>query len=186
MHFDRRPLSTISTHDELYLTHQPQSFMNQRKMLENEQPGFVHFMQQHAQQAITIGRKYFNMNLDGSEESIKSMDLIIDALRDQDIANSNLFHDAIYAFGAYFGEVIRQHYANISWLKDHPRAGDNVMALSLDGDRDCIFPLSMCMKRLQSEDEDRLWSKYEMIFLKPMTPLPENVSRSAPPPLPPQ
>lgn len=143
-------------------------------------------MQQHAQQAIHISQKYFQVDLNGSIASIQTMDRIIDELRERNIAQSNLFHDAIYAFGAYFGEVIRRHHPGVTWLKDLPSVGENVMALSLDGERDCIFPLGMCKKRLESEDEDTLWSKYDVIFANPMIPLPKAISRAVPPPLPPQ
>ncbi len=153
-------------------------------MSESTAGEFERFMHQQAQQAINLGHKYFNVDLDGSKESIRSLDRIIDELRERDISNSNLFHDAVYAFGAYFGEVIRRHHPGVLWLKDVPSVGENVMALSLDGVRDCIFPLGMCKKRLESENEDRLWSKYDMIFANPMIPLPMESSQAMPPPLP--
>jgi hypothetical protein len=133
---------------------------------------------------VRICKTHFEIVLDYSVDSIRALDRVIDDLRERGIGATDSFVDVVLALGAYFGEVIRRQYPNVIWIKDHPQLGEDLMALSLDGFRDCIFPMSMCQKRLLSEDEDTLWQKYDVVFVNPIHPPPLPETHRMPPPLP--
>lgn len=104
------------------------------------------------------------IKFDFSENSVKKIDLILDAIH-RDIKDSppdQEKQEGIYGIAlemsAYMIEVIEKHYAKGEWRRDSEDIGPETWPFTA-GDV-TIFPVNWCLKAVEQGKEERIWPKY--------------------------
>jgi len=134
-------------------------------------PTLTNEMKSSAQKAIDFAQKYYQTKLNYNENGIKKVERIIDDLYDQLPRTktgklsrcgslSAMINGICAIFGAYIGEVIRQHYGG-RWKLESLASGEEIISLQIEGTH--VSPTQKVYKRLAYGASGDLWSYYKMV-----------------------
>ncbi len=114
-----------------------------------------------AQRAVEAAKRDFQIELDYSEASIRSLEEVAGRMFSQKPSGAQL-EQLCFLYGAYLGEVARRHHGG-DWVipTDGPYAG--VVTLQTKGGSQ-TSPSAKLYKRLTNGDEDNLDFYYKVLF----------------------
>ena len=129
-------------------------------------------MEAYASDAVNAARNNFNIELDYSPESIKTIEDLLGRLypavrrgwfrRLLRLGLSDEQVDMICKmFGGYIGEVVRRQKGGEWAIITNPLGTENVIAL-VNGEEK-IFPPSKVYKRLVNGEEDNVWHYFQVV-----------------------
>lgn len=131
-----------------------------------EAPTVAQLMENRYDLAVALARSRYDKTLDGTPESIKVLDQILDREVDTLPNTANQTRAAFrpgvathvaYIWGAYVGEVMRRNHGG-EWQES---ASDPFTAGTFcPGPNDMMFPVQKVYKRLINGPEDALWAFY--------------------------
>ncbi len=131
-------------------------------------------MKVYALDAIDFAKQNFNIDLDYSENSVKSVETILSNLHDAvpkgfiaKLTQKSPSHQQIdqiaKMFGGYIGEIIKKIWGGKWKLESKAFPGQQVITLELKDGAD-IWPHFKCGKRLTNGPADNVW--HYLHFLK--------------------
>lgn len=116
------------------------------------------------EQALEIGQIY-NLNLDFSDESIKSVEYILSELHNgySSSKNDEELIGLSYVFGFYIIEVINRNHGSGRLERNHPEFGENSFPFYWKGG--ILFPIAWCNMRIFDGPDDNIIAKYNILVL---------------------
>lgn len=114
--------------------------------------------------AIQIGKSY-NYDLDYSESSIKSVEIILSEFHKdyKETGNEEGLLGISHEFGLYIVAVIEKNYGKGILERNHKDFGENSYPFYWNGGT--LFPCSWCYKRIFDGEVDNVWAKYETFVI---------------------
>ncbi|MBO9490858.1 hypothetical protein J7384_10865 [Endozoicomonas sp. G2_1] len=121
------------------------------------------------QDCIDMVKGQFNLDLDGSDESIKLIESVLDNLSEH-VRNNGMDKNRVYnfskMFGFYIGEVYRKNHGNVIW-GNVKIDGKEYYALGKSKDNSPFFwPVANVMKRIYKGREANIHHYYSAIVGK--------------------
>jgi len=120
--------------------------------------------------AISTAEEGFDIKLDFSHNSIKSVERILDVIHSDYLQNKNEtgLNGIAINFAAYIVETILRNTNEGIWYSDHLEFGEKSYPLYWKGS--VIFPFAWCQKRIFDGRGDDVWFKYKTIILAEIWP----------------
>ena len=114
--------------------------------------------------AIEVGKEY-DLNLDFSDASIKSVEFILSDLHKEFIKTKSDYglNGLAHIFGFYIIEVIEKNHGKGRIERNHPSFVEDVFPFYWNGAT--LFPVAWCQKRIFDGDADNVAFKYKMLIL---------------------
>lgn len=116
-----------------------------------------------AEEAVSMADEGPGIRLDYSENSIKDVEEVLNAIHEQYLAShpEKGVMGLAMTYGAYIGEVMRRGYPGSKWERDSSVAGKKSYPLHWLGGE--IYPCGWCYGRIVNGPEDNVWHKYLML-----------------------
>lgn len=127
-----------------------------------QQPTLDDMMHAYALDAVDFAREKFNVTLDFSEGSLKSVEKILNHLHETygDFSDDDM--DALTKmFGGYVSEVMKQFYGGHWKLETRAFPGAEVLTFEILGHD--LWPHFKAGKRLVNGSEDNIWFYYRVL-----------------------
>ncbi len=117
---------------------------------------------QGAVKAIARARSRYELTLDYTNESIRSVETILSYLHDTFVADPNVVdvNSMAFVLGSYVGETIRKNKPGSAW---QPSFGSGNSYALRSGEESC-FPMEWCMQRLTGSADENVWTKYRQFM----------------------
>ena len=131
-------------------------------------------MEAYALEAVNLAQTTSQQKLDFSEDSIKTLEKILDAIhksiprdvlqkRIRGVAGSEIVDQVCNTYGAYIGEVMRRNIGGEWMLDDKFSPGRKIVSLRVGHLQ--TFPTSKVLKRILDGPGDDVWFYYR-VFIK--------------------
>lgn len=118
---------------------------------------------QGAVKAIARARSRYELKLDYTNESIRSVETMLSNLHETFVADPRMVdvNSMAFVLGAYIGETIRKNKPGAAWQHDFSTGGNSYALRS--GSETC-FPMDWCMQRLSGNADENVWTKYRVFM----------------------
>lgn len=124
-------------------------------------------MKNHAARAVQVAREKFGVALDGSPESIKELERLLERLhqrhRQKSFSTTELGEECL-TWGAYVGESLLRERPDLwtGWRRDSKVLGKHSYPLVGEGDRE-TYVVGWIYKRIAEGSEDNVWHKFAVL-----------------------
>ncbi|MFH0938719.1 MAG: hypothetical protein V1899_05500 [Planctomycetota bacterium] len=117
-----------------------------------------------ADSAIQVAREAFNITLDYSVESVRTVDEILQLVHEESSRTNEKegLHGIAFNFGAYISYVIDKNFSPGKW-KPHSQFGKCTFPFEWNGVT--LFPTAWCEKQIFNGAEDSVWAKFTVAVL---------------------
>ena len=137
----------------------------------SQSPTITDTMEAYALEAVNLAQTTSQQKLDFSEDSIKTLEKILDAIhksiprdvlqkRIKGVAVSEIVDQVCNTYGAYIGEVMRRNIGGEWMLDDKFSPGQKIVSLRVGHLQ--TFPSSKVLKRILDGPGDDVWFYYRV------------------------
>jgi hypothetical protein len=123
-------------------------------------------MRARARQAIQAAIRDFNVQLDGTPESVEKVEEILAKVHERyqqgSLSHSDLIKESL-KWGAYVGEAIKRVHPG-RWALDSAAGGPGSLPVVYE-DKSESYPTAWCYRRITNGEEDNVWHKFVLLVL---------------------
>jgi hypothetical protein len=116
-----------------------------------------------ADEAVKMGRKRFEMELDFSENSLQKVEQILAHLANEmpESAGKTAIDEMSKVWGGYVGEVVRRRWGGEWTVGYYPGGQFLIITLNVNGSK--LFPSMKVNRRLTEGPQENVWDFYKTV-----------------------